>query len=352
MKILVTGASGFVGRYLSEYLAGLGHEVTGTYLARPELSGRMPLDDAVTWVPLDIRRDDQVRQVVADARPDAVFHLAAQAYAGRSWEDPADTFTTNVLGTIHLYEALRRSPPTEGILLAASASAYGSGHPLPVGEDAPFWPINPYGVSKASQELISYQYAQNFGMRIVRARLFITTGPGKQGDALNDFAQRVVGIERTGRAGQLHVGNLETRRDISDVRDVVRAVWTVFESGNPDRPVNVGRGEAYSIRWIAEQLCREARVPISLVPDPALFRPSDEPEIRADVTRLARLGYIPKVRMEQTISDALAYWRREAPRSEPRARVMRPARARPERSRGRDPARRTGRSTRRRPGSP
>jgi GDP-4-dehydro-6-deoxy-D-mannose reductase len=313
VRTLVTGGSGFIGRFLTDALARAGDEVTATYLSRPELDSRMPLHPAVRWVPLDLRDGSQIGQLVEATRPEAVFHLAAQAYAGRSWEDPADTFATNVLGTIHLYEALRKRPPARGILLAASASAYGSGHPLPIGEDAPFWPINPYGVSKASQELLSYQYAQNFGLRIVRARLFITTGPGKRGDALNDFAQQVVRLERAGVPGELHVGNLETRRDISDVRDVVRAIRTVFDKGEPAAPVNVGRGEAHSIRGIVERLVAAARVPLTVVPDRSLLRPSDEPEIRADVRRLAALGYARELSLERTIDDALEYWRSEAP---------------------------------------
>jgi len=329
MRVLVTGASGFVGRYLSAFLVRQGHDVTGTYLARPELSGRMPLDPAVRWVPLDVREPEPVRRVVERARPEAVYHLAAQAYAGQSWKDPADTFATNVLGTIHLYEALKAVPPSAGVLLAASASAYGSGHPLPIVEEAPFRPINPYGVSKAAQELISYQYAHNFGLRIVRARLFITTGPGKRGDALNDFAQRVVAIERTAKAGQLSVGNLDTRRDLSDVRDIVRAMVRVFEAGETDQPVNVGRGEAVSIRWIAEQLCGQATVPVTLVPDKALLRPSDEPEIRAGIARLAALGYVPEIPLEQTIRDALDYWRREGVGGTAPAAPLSPAAAAP-----------------------
>jgi len=341
MRVLVTGASGFIGRYLSDHLAREGHEVVGTYLSEAELRGRKPLHPAVTWVPLDVRSDEQVREIVERTRPDAVFHLAAQAYAGRSWEAPAETFETNILGTVHLYEALRRSPPPKGILLAASASAYGSGHPLPISEDAPFRPINPYGVSKASQELVSYQYAHNFGLRIVRARLFITSGPGKRGDALNDFAQQVARIERAGAPGGLHVGNLETRRDISDVRDVVRAMWTVFEHGEPDVPVNIGRGEAASIRGIAEQLCSEARVRVSLVPDRALLRPSDEPEIRADVRRLKALGYAPSVPLERTIHDALDYWRQELEPTAEGVTSGAPAAGRPGRAVARPPSARS-----------
>lgn len=349
MKILVTGASGFIGRYLVEFLARDGHEVTGTYLRRPELASRLPLPRGVTWAALNIQHGPKVRSLVERLRPEAVFHLAAQAYAGQSWKDPADTFSTNVLGTIHLYEALRRRPPSAGILLAASASAYGSDQTMPIGEEAPFHPINPYGVSKASQELISYQYAHNFGLRIVRARLFITTGPGKRGDALNDFAQQIVRVERSGRAGELRVGNLDTRRDISDVRDVVRAVWKVFVAGTPDEPVNVGRGEASSIRGIVDQLCREARVPISVVTEPARLRPSDEPIIQADVRRLQALGYAPEVALATTIHDALGYWRGEGAgrRTEPNRNRPRSDPARSGRAR-RSPLRR---SAKRRPWS-
>ena len=344
MKILVTGGSGFIGRYLTDALARRGDEVVATYLSAAELDNRMPRHEAVTWVPLDLRDDRSVREVVERSRPEAVFHLGAQAYAGQSWKDPVDTFDTNVLGTIRLYEALRRAPPRAGILLAASASAYGSGHPLPIGEDASFTPINPYGVSKASQEILSYQYAHNFGLRIAHARLFITTGPGKRGDALNDFAQQVVAVERTGRSGVLKVGNLDTRRDISDVRDVVRAMLLVFGAPELTVPVNVGRGEATSIRWIAEELCRQAKVPVTIATDRALFRPSDEPEIRADITRLRSLGYASEVPLEQTIREALEYWRdgdRRTPAvrgaTRPPARPRGPAgrRARPSRPRGR-----------------
>ncbi len=319
MKVLVTGGSGFIGRYLCERLATEGHSVTATYLSRPELSNRLPLAKGIQWLPLDLRDGPSVGPLVRRVRPEAVFHLAAQAYAGQSWKDPADTFATNVLGTIHLYEALRNDPPARGVLLAASASAYGSGHPMPIGEDAPFRPINPYGVSKASQELLSYQYYQNYDLRIVRARLFITTGPGKRGDALNDFAEQIARAERTGRPGELQVGNLETRRDISDVRDVVRAILRVFEAGRPEEPVNIGRGESHSIRWIVERLREEAQVPIRVRVDRSRLRPSDEPEIRADVRRLAGLGCRPELGLERTIHDALEHWRGESTERRPAA---------------------------------
>lgn len=311
MRILITGASGFVGRHLSAYAVSRGHEVTGTYLSEGELSARDLPKERIRWVPLDMRNTASIRSVVVESRPDAVFHLAAQAYAKRAWSDPLDTFRTNVLGTISLYEALREVAPREGTLLTASASAYGTAKELPIREETPLNPTNPYGVSKACQELLSQQYAMNFGMRIVRARLFGTTGPGKTGDALNDFASQVATLERAGRPGILKVGNLSTRRDIQDIRDAVRALWLVFEKGVASQPINVGSGKSFSVGWIVETLTHLSRVPLRIQPDPALLRPTDEPENRADVSRLRALGYSPEFPIERTISDALDYWRRD-----------------------------------------
>jgi GDP-4-dehydro-6-deoxy-D-mannose reductase len=309
MRILITGASGFIGRALSAYAVRQGHEVVGTYLQREELSARDLPKNGVRWERLDMQDFPGVRQLLESVRPDAVFHLAAQAYAKKAWADPADTFRTNVLGTIALYEALRSCPPPEGTLLAASGAAYGVPAKLPVGEDTPLNPTNPYGVSKACQDMLSLQYSLNFELRIVRARLFGTTGPGKTGDAMNDFAQQVAVLERSGQPGPLKVGNLDVLRDVSDIRDVVRAMWLVFEKGDPKQPVNVGAGRSYSVRWIADQLVKLARVPLKITPDPALLRPTDEPDNRADVSRLKGLGFEPTYPLERTIADALEFWR-------------------------------------------
>jgi GDP-4-dehydro-6-deoxy-D-mannose reductase len=311
MKILITGASGFIGRYLSHDFAESGNDVVGTYLSADDLTSRTPKHPRVRWIPLDLREDADVRRVVEEVQPDAVFHLGAQAYAQKAWKDPLDTFNTNVLGTIRLYEALRKAPPLRGVLLTASASAYGAPPTLPVSEDAPFRPTNPYGVSKACQELLSTQYASNFGLRIVRARLFGTTGPGKTGDALNDFARQVAALERLGKPAEIRVGSLDKRRDISDIRDVVRALGLVFEKGTPDQPVNVGAGQSYSIQSILDELIRSAKVPITVTRDSALVRPTDEPDNRADITRLKAFGYVPQVKIEETVRDALNYWREE-----------------------------------------
>jgi len=313
MRVLITGGSGFIGGFLIRAASERGHEVVATFLGPGELAGRPAGPPNVRWEPLDLRQRASVDHLVESVRADAVFHLGAQAYAARAWESPAETFETNVLGTIYLYEALRRHPPHEGVFLASSAAAYGAVDRLPTPEETQLRPVNPYGVSKACQDMLSLQYALNFELRIVRGRLFITTGPGKTGDALNDFAQRVAKLEREGRPGKLRVGNLDVRRDISDVRDVVRAIWTVFERGDPRQAVNIGAGQSFSVRAIAESLTRLARVPLTLEDDPSLHRPTDEREIRSDITRLRSLGYSPAIPLETTIEDSLEHWRRNAP---------------------------------------
>jgi len=309
MRLLITGASGFIGRHLVAYAVANGHEVVGTYLASHELGARDLPASGVRWEQLNMDDEAAVRRIVESVRPDGVFHLAAQAYAKKAWADPAATFRTNVLGTIYLYEALRHRPPPNGTLLASSGAAYGVPTELPIREEFALNATNPYGVSKATQDMLSLQYFLNFGLRIVRARLFGTTGPGKTGDALNDFAQQVAAIERTGKPGRMRVGNLESLRDVSDIRDVLRAMWKIFEAGEPTRPVNVGAGRSYSIRQFAEGLRSMARVPVEIVPDPVLLRPTDEPDNRADIQRLLALGYAPSYPIERTLTDALEFWR-------------------------------------------
>lgn len=311
MRILVTGGSGFIGRHLIALAVERGNEVVGTYLSHDELSSRLPKPAGVEWRRLDMRDEKAVPEVIESVRPEGVFHLAGQAYVQNALRDPADAFRTNVLGTIYLYEALRKHPPEHGTLLAASSSAYGMVSKIPVTEEASLRPLNQYGVSKACQDMLSLQYSLNFKLRIIRARLFITTGPGKQGDALNDFAQQVARVEATGLPGDLMVGNLDTRRDISDVRDVVRALWILFEKGDSLEAVNVGAGHSFSIREMAERLVRLSQVPLRVVQDPKLLRPTDEPEILGDISRLRALGYKSTYPIDRTIVDALDYWRQE-----------------------------------------
>ncbi len=309
MRLLITGGSGFIGRYLCALAAEKGHEVIGTYLSQSELDAMPPLSASIQWRHLNMQDRAEIDRTIDEVKPEGVFHLAAQAYASVAWRDPQATFATNVLGTVCLFEALRRHPPKHGTFLASSASAYGSAARIPTPEDSVLNPINPYGVSKACQDMLALQYSLNFGLRIVRGRLFITTGPSKTGDAVSDFARRIVRLERAGRPASLPVGNLLPRRDISDVRDIIQAIWKVFEAGDPQMPVNIGAGASYSMQGIVDDLVGRAQVRLAPTPDPALFRPTDELEIRADVTRLRALGFVPRISIHETVADVLEYWR-------------------------------------------
>jgi GDP-4-dehydro-6-deoxy-D-mannose reductase len=315
MRSLVTGATGFIGRHLIDHLLAEGHEVWGTTFVAEELRLLRPPGMGARMLPMDIRDRHQVESVVEKVRPEAVFHLAAQAYPILSWKDPANTYTTNVLGTIYLYEALRKAPPRGGIVVASSGAAYGEQTQIPIPEDVPLRPMNPYGVSKAACDMISYQYARNYGMRILRARLFGTTGPGKQGDASGDFSLQLARAEKEGAERVIRVGTLDTLRDISDVRDVVRACTLLLERGNPAQPVNVGAGRAYSIREVLEILLKACRVPVRVETDPTLLRPVDEPVLVGDIRHLRSLGFVSRYPIEATLLDSLQYWRENVPLS-------------------------------------
>ncbi len=315
MRTLVTGATGFIGRHLMASLVADGEETWGTSFSAEEFE-RFPRElHGAGILPMDLRDARQVRSVVERVRPEAVFHLAAQAYPLLSWKDPAATYTANVLGTIYLYEALREFPPARGVVFASSGAGYGEQERVPIPEDVPLRPMNPYGVTKAAGDMISYQYSRNYGLRIVRARLFGTTGPGKQGDAPGDFSLQLARAEQEGVEPVIRVGNLETERDISDVRDVVRAFRLLLQRGDPREPVNVGAGRAYKIREVLDTLLREVRVKVRVVPDPKLLRPVDEQVLVGDVRRLRGLGFTPKYSLEETLRDSLEYWRHHPPLS-------------------------------------
>lgn len=308
-RILVTGGMGFIGRHLTERLLAKGEEPWVTTYRQDDPTLWPEALRGVPIVPMDLQDPEQVRRAVERVRPERVYHLAAQAYPLRSWKDPSETYRINVLGTVHLFDALREHPPPEGILLASSGAIYGTRDRAPIGEDAPLLPTNPYGVSKACQDMIAFQYATNYGLRILRARLFGTTGPGKTGDAPGDFSRQIARAEANGGGPRIKVGNLAAERDISDVRDVLDAFELLLAKGDPGVPVNVGAGRTYRIGEILEILRKAARIPIEPVEDPALLRPTDEPVVLADTTRLRSLGYVPRHPIATTLTDSLDYWR-------------------------------------------
>ena len=300
--------SGFIGRYLAELFVSQGHDVTGTKLPGDE---RRPLPPSLKDVPtelVDVRNRPMVEGLVESVRPDAVYHLAGQAYVIPSYEDADLTYNVNLLGTVHLLEAVRRYCSGASIGVACSGAAYGMPNSLPIREDHPLEPVSPYGVSKAAQDMLCFQYHANFALKIYRLRLFETTGPGKVGDAPNDFASQIARAESSDEPF-VKVGNLSTSRDISDVRDVVQAMQTVVEKGEPGEAYNVGRGSPMGIKDVLDKLLALSTAKVTVVIDKYRMRPSDEPVLYADNSKIRKLGWEPHIPISQTLADLLDYWR-------------------------------------------
>jgi GDP-4-dehydro-6-deoxy-D-mannose reductase len=304
LTVLVTGGSGFIGSYIIRELAGRGEEVYSADSS--DRKGQFKIEDA-KYIRANMASEKQVERVVTTVMPDLIFHLAAQPNPVKSWEDPADTFKTNVLGTIHLFESLRRHNRNTKVVVACSSAAYGDQVTHPTGEDTILRPLSPYGVSKAAQDMLVYQYNRSYNLPYYCLRLFGTTGPGKTGDVVSDFASRIAAIEKHG--GILEVGNLNTIRDISDVRDVVKAFLLVAEKGEPGKPYNVGSGRKYRVRDILSDLLYMASRKIFYEVDESRIRPTDEYMISPDISRIKLLGYEPDIRMSKTLEDTLDYWR-------------------------------------------
>jgi GDP-4-dehydro-6-deoxy-D-mannose reductase len=285
----VTGGGGFAGAHLLELL---------------------PAATAPSRDSLDLLDADAVRAAVREAAPSAVWHLAAQASVGRSWEAPARTIAENVAMTANVLEAVRSEAPGATVVLISSGEIYGPPDRLPVDEQAPLRPQNPYAVSKAASDLLGGQYADAFDLGVVRLRPFNHTGPGQSDDyVVGTLTRQVAEAEAAGQPeAVVHTGNPDSSRDFSDVRDVVRAY--VAAAGLEPGVYNVASGRAVSVRELIELVRAAARIPVRHEIDPARVRAHDVPEVRGDASRLREAtGWAPSIPLEQTVADALDAWR-------------------------------------------
>jgi GDP-mannose 4,6-dehydratase len=285
--------------------------VQGTIWDKNELKNVEPVKDKIELWDCDIRDAEKVEEVMGKVKPDVIFHLAAQSLPTLSWDEPKRTLETNVLGTTYLFEAIRKHELDPVVIVACSSAEYGfvTEAEVPVSEDHILLPLHPYGVSKVGQDLLSYQYFQNFKIRAIRARLFNTTGPRKTNDVCSDFTSRIVRIEK-GHDDKLLVGNLEAKRDITDVNDVVNALWLLSEKGKFGDVYNICSSRAYRIKDILDMAVGLSTTKIDVQVDPDKLRPSDEPIIMGDNTKIrTTCGWIPKMTMEETLNRMLAHWR-------------------------------------------
>ncbi|MBD3389034.1 MAG: NAD-dependent epimerase/dehydratase family protein [Candidatus Altiarchaeales archaeon] len=306
MRALVTGSEGFIGRHMIEFLRKEGYEVWAS-VEEEEYARDMESDH---FVKCDVRVMEEVNDAVGKSAPDVVYHLAAQSYPTVSWEQPQLTLETNTVGTANLFESILKHNLDPVVVVACSSAEYGfvTEDEVPVKETHRLEPLHPYGVSKVGQDLLTYQYFKNNGVKGVRARIFNTTGPGKVKDVVSDFAKRVAECEAGKRKTVTH-GNLEAKRDITDVRDQVRALHACEKADYGD-VYNLCSMKVHKIQDLLDQLVEMSGGEVSTEQDPALMRPTDEPIIMGDNSKLVkRTGYNPKIRIDQTLEDTLEHWR-------------------------------------------
>jgi GDP-4-dehydro-6-deoxy-D-mannose reductase len=310
MKVLITGICGFVGGYLYRHLTQAGHTVCGTRIEGEKIPEHLKDIDICV---LDLADKEAVGDMLKAYRPDAICHLAAQSSVAFSWKDPALTYKVNVIGTIHMLEWIRTLGLNPRILLVGSSEEYGKVAPdeIPLAEDHPQKPGNPYAASKAGQEMLGRLYADAYGMQIVMVRAFNHTGPGQTPIfVIPDFAKRIAMMEKGLMPKELLVGNLEAIRDFSDVRDIVRGYGMLMEHGRAGEVYNIGSGQGYAIKDLLNELLSMTEEKITVSQDPNRMRPSDVPVLIGDISRIKEhVGWEPEISMDKTLRDVLDYWR-------------------------------------------
>jgi GDP-4-dehydro-6-deoxy-D-mannose reductase len=306
--VLVTGAAGFAGSHLLDLLTASGAKVVGWHRPNGSNPGQA---EGVRWRAVDLLDRDAVRDAIGELRPARVFHCAGATHVGQAWDQTAKTVAVNVMGTHHLVEALREKAPEARLLIPSSALVYAPSEEA-LKESHPLRPSSPYGVSKLAQEMVGFGNLP--GPQVWIARPFNHFGPRQHASFVTSgFARQIAEIEAGHRAPQIKVGNLEARRDLTDVRDTVRAYDLIVERGAPGRPYNVCSGHALRVGDILNMLLSYTPARITVETDPARYRPNDSALVLGDPSRIRdELGWRPTVPVEQTLSDLLTYWRARA----------------------------------------
>ncbi len=312
-KALITGIAGFVGGHLAELLLSQGFEVSG--LRRPRtkmdyiesIAHRLHLEDA------DLLDSHSLYTMISRIKPDYIFHLAAQSFVPTSWVSPSVTLEVNIVGSANLFEAVRQAGIDPVVQIACSSEEYGLVHDdeLPIKETNPLRPLSPYAVSKVAMDYLGYQYYQSYKVRIVRTRGFNHTGP-RRGDtfAESTFAKQIAMIEKGKQEPVIHVGNLDTKRDYTDVRDMVKAYLVATEKCDPGDVYNISTGKAILMKDMLDLLLSFSKIKVEIKPDPMRMRPSDVPVLIGDNSKfVAKTGWKPEIPFEKTMEDLLNYWR-------------------------------------------
>ena len=294
-RVLVTGANGFVGRYVCDAMPCI------------------PLADEQGSI--DLRDPERITAAINNIQPDAVIHLAAQSFVPESFKDPQTTFKINFHGTFNILSALKETGFTGRMLFIGSGDMYGlvDETALPIVESHPLQPRNPYAVSKVAAEALCYQWSQTEGFEIVMARPFNHIGPGQSKQfAVSDFARQIIEIKLGRRNPVLNVGDIDVTRDFTDVRDVVEAYRLLLLDGRNGHAYNVSAAQEHTLRSIIETLLKLAKVEAAIEQDPTRLRPAEQRRVCASHERLsAHTGWQPKYELKQSLMDILEYWEKK-----------------------------------------
>ena len=313
-KSIITGITGFAGSHMAELLLKEGHEVFGIYRWRSRSENISHLNGHLHLIEADLLDLKSLQDVMISVRPNYIFHLAAQSFVPTSWTSPAVTLETNVVGSCNLFEAARTAQVDPVIQIACSSEEYGLVMPseIPILETNPLRPLSPYGVSKAAMDHLGYQYFKSYGLKIVRTRGFNHEGP-RRGEVFvtSTFAKQVALIEKKLQEPVIYVGDLTTRRDYTDVRDMVHGYLLAALKGQPGEVYNICSGRAWVISDVLNYLLSLSRVKkIKVEKDLKRMRPSDIPVLLGDNNKFVKAtGWKPRIKFEQTLLDTLNYWR-------------------------------------------
>ena len=310
--ILVTGAAGFAGSHLLDLLGEEDARVVA--LRKPGVGAETQAAyPAVTWMEIDLLDRDAMRRIIGALAPAVVYHLAGAPHVGQSWSAATETLAVNVTGTTVLFDALRLEGVASRVVVPSSAYVYRPADRA-LTEDDPVEATNPYAISKVATEVAAVRAARVDGIQAVVARSFNHIGPRQDPSFFASGVARQVALIEAGRLEPvIHVGNLESRRDFTDVRDTVRAYRALAERGTPGLAYNVCSGRAHRMRDLLDGIVARARVTVTVRPDPGRFRPNDTPLLLGDPSRIRKAtGWEARVSLEQTLHDLLVFWRRAA----------------------------------------
>jgi len=315
MKVFITGITGFAGSYLAEYLVSTKkYDVNGTYLFEESLRNVDSIKDKLNLIKVDLSQEKSVTDIVRSVAPSLVFHLAALTSPGDSFNNPTVTLTNNISSQVNLLEAVKKNNLINTkILIISSADIYGlvRKENLPINEETPLMPTSPYSVSKIAQDFLGLSYFLSHKLKIVRVRPFNHIGPRQSPHfVVASFAKQIAQIEKGKKEPVLHVGNLDAKRDFTNVKDMVAAYVLAIEKGKDGEAYNIGTGTSYKISEILDRLVSLSSKRIKIKKDESLMRPSDNPELLCDARKFKKLtGWKSKISIEETLKDTLDYWR-------------------------------------------